>query len=87
LVRVVYDEKPQAVPTDATAVDDRKLVDEGVGAFLKVFDDIKLRDDASAQKPPDIVVIDEDEFNKRVEEHEANRQRIKHIKSLFDEMG
>jgi hypothetical protein len=56
---------------------------------LKVFDDIKLKDDAalqfSAQHLPDIVVIDEDQFNKRVAEHEANRQRIKHIKNLLDE--
>jgi len=60
-------------------------VDQGVGAFLKVFDDIKLRGDAlqlAAQDPPDIVVIDEDEFNKRVAEHEArrNRQRGKRIR-------
>jgi hypothetical protein len=57
-----------------------------VGAFLKVFDDIKLRDDAAlqlaAQKLPDIVVIDEDEFNKRVAEHEANRQRSNRIRML-----
>ena len=85
LVRVVYSEKLQTVPADIATVDDHTLVHEGVGAFLKVFDDIKLRDDASAQKPPDIVVIDEDEFNKRVAEHETNRQRIEHIKSLFDE--
>lgn len=62
-------------------VDDHLLVHQGVGAFLKVFDDIKLRDEAalqlSAQKIPDIVVIDQDEFNKRVAEHEANQQKIK----------
>jgi uncharacterized protein (DUF2267 family) len=58
-----------------------------VGAFLKVFDDIKLRDDAasqlSTQNPPDIVVIDEDEFIKRVAEHEANHQRLKRINKLI----
>jgi len=58
-----------------------------VRAFLKVFDDIKLRDDAvlplSAQNPLDIVVIDEDEFNKRVAEHKADRQRSKRIKMLM----
>ena len=90
LVRVVYNDIPQPVPTppvDVATVDDQTLVREGVGAFLKVFDDIKLRDDAalqlSAQNPPDIVVIDEDEFNKRVAEHEANRQRHKHMQELF----
>ena len=76
LVRVVYSDKPLAA---VTPVDDHKLVHEGVGAFLKVFDDIKLRDEAaeelSAQNLPDIVLIDEDEFNKRVAEHGANRQR------------
>ena len=62
-------------------MDDHSRVRQGVGAFLKVFDDIKLRDAAassrSAQNLPDIVVIDEDEFNKRVAEHEADQQKIK----------
>jgi hypothetical protein len=44
---------------------------------LKVFDDIKLKDDAasklSAQGPPDVVIIDKEEFNKRVAEHKANQ--------------
>ena len=83
LVRVVYDDNPQSIPVppvDPTVVDDHKLVHEGVGAFLKVFDDIKIKDDAAASKLsaydlPDIVVINEDEFNKRVAEHEANRRR------------
>lgn len=83
LVRVVYNDNPQSIPVppvDPTMGDDRKLVHEGVGAFLKVFDDIKIRDDAaasqlSAHDLPDIVVINEDEFNKRVAEHEANRRR------------
>jgi hypothetical protein len=101
LVRVVYGDrsvpaviKPQITPAPRIAadiVDDQTLVHRGVGAFLKVFDDIKLRDDAalqiSSQNPPDIVVIDEDEFKKRVEEHEADRQRSKRIKKLFDETG
>jgi DNA-binding NarL/FixJ family response regulator len=68
-----------APPVDIATVDDHSLVQQGVGAFLKVFDDIKLRDEAasqlSAQNLPDIVVIDEDEFNKRVAEHEANQQK------------
>jgi hypothetical protein len=90
LVRVVYSDNlsPAPVPpVDATKVDDHTLVDQGVGAFLKVFDDIKLRDDTasaiSAQKTPDIVVIDQDEFKKRVAELEAKFQRSKHIKELF----
>lgn len=91
LVRVVYSDSPksvQAAPADIAMVDDHALVHQGVGAFLKVFDDIKLRDDAAAlllstQTPPDIVVIDEDEFNKRVAEHEAYRQRNKRIETLI----
>jgi hypothetical protein len=90
LVRVVYSDNPQPVPVptlDNTMVDDHALVHQGVGAFLKVFDDIKLRDDAasqlSAQNPPDIVVIDEDEFKKRVTEHEANYQRLQRINKLI----
>jgi hypothetical protein len=83
LVRVVYsDNLPPmpAPPVDIATVDDRSLVHQGVGAFLKVFDDIKLRDEAasqlSAQNLPDIVVIDEDQFNERVAEHETNQQKI-----------
>ena len=86
LARVVYSDNPQSMPVppvDFAKVDDHTLVHQGVGAFLKVFDDIKLREDAalqlSVQNLPDIVVIDEDEFNKRVAEHEANRQRSKRI--------
>jgi len=92
LVRVVYGDTSQSVPVptvDAGAVDDQRLVHLGVGAFLKVFDDIKLRDDAAAlqhaaQNLPEIVVINEEEFNKRVAGHEANRQRSTRIKKLFD---
>lgn len=83
LVRVAYSDNPQSMPTlpvDIANVDDHTLVRQGVGAFLKVFDDIKLRDDAAlqlaAQNLPDIVVIDEYEFIKRVAEHEANQQKI-----------
>jgi hypothetical protein len=96
-VRVVYHDEPlaeviqpqiESSPTvAANVVDDHALVHQGVGAFLKVFDDIKLRDDLtrnSQQSLPDIVVIDEGEFNKRVAEHEANRQRHKRISKLFD---
>jgi hypothetical protein len=92
-VRVVYSDTPPsapAPPVDVAIVDDQTLVRQGVGALLKVFDDIKLREDAaallrSAQSLPDIVVINEDEFKKRVVEHEANRQRNKLIKKLSDE--
>ena len=86
-VRVVYSDKPvpevmepKITPAPLSAadiVDDQTLVHRGVRAFLKVFDDILLRDDVaskfSSQGPPDILVIDKEEFNKRVEEHKANR--------------
>ncbi len=93
MLRVVYSEPPQPVPAppmvDAAMIDDHRFVREVAGAFLKVFDDIKLRDDAalllSAQNPPDIAIIDDVEFNKRVAEHEINRQKVKRIKDLFDQ--
>lgn len=92
LVRVVYGDHPQSIPVppaESTGLDDHTLVHQGVGAFLKVFDDIKLRDDAvlkpSASKLPDILVIDEDEFNKRIAGLEANRQRSVRIRKLFDD--
>ena len=94
-VRVVYGDKPVSKVMDpqvapaSLIVDDQTLVRQGVGAFLKVFDDIKLKDDAasklSAQGLPNVVIINKDDFNKRVAEHEVDRQRIKHIKELFDE--
>jgi hypothetical protein len=93
MVRVVYSKPPQPVPAppveDAAMIDDHRFVRQVAGAFLKVFDDIKLRDDAalllSAQNPPDVAIIDDVEFNKRVAEHEINRQKVKHIKDMFDE--
>jgi PHD/YefM family antitoxin component YafN of YafNO toxin-antitoxin module len=73
---------------DVAIVEDPTFLRQIVGAFLKVFDDIKLKDDAilqlSAQNPPNIVVINEAEFNKRVAEHEASRQRIKRIGRMLD---
>ena len=90
-VRVVYDNQPQPAPTppvEVAIVEDQAFLRGVVGAFLKVFDDIKIRDEAalqlSAQTPPDIVIIDEDEFHKRVAEHEVNRQRVKRIEKLLD---
>jgi hypothetical protein len=88
LVRVAYSDYTQSQPTpsvDTETIDDQTLVRQGVAAFLKVFDDIKLKEDAAlqlaAKNLPDIVVIDEDDFSKRIAEHEADRQRIK---KLFD---
>lgn len=97
LVRVVYGNKPvpeviepQITPAPLIAadiVDDQALIRRGVAAFLKVLDDIKLKDDAasklSAQGLPDVVLIDGEEFNKRVAEQNANWQRINHIRRLL----
>lgn len=92
MVRVVFGDTHQPVPAppvDTVALNDNRFMSQVAGAFLKVFEDIKLRDDAalllSAQNPPDVVIIDEDEFKKRVMEHEVNRQKVKRIKDLFDE--
>jgi hypothetical protein len=96
-VRVVYGDEPvpevvmpliiPPPPMTATMVDKQTLVRQGVGAFLKLFDDIKPRDVAalqpSAQNLPPILVIGEDEFNQRIAEHEASRQRINHIRRLL----
>jgi hypothetical protein len=91
LARAVYRDAPQSIAAlhPAAVVDDQTLVRQGVGAFLKVFDDIKLRDDAAlrlaAQTLPDVVLINEEEFNRRVAEHEASRKRSKRIRNLFHE--
>ncbi len=91
-VRVVYRDSPPSPVTSPAAmamVDDHNAVRRAVQAFLKAFDDIQLKNDAasqlSAEATPDIVLIDEDEFNRRVAEHEADRRRSKHIRELFDE--
>jgi hypothetical protein len=60
-----------AQPANIGRVNDQSFVREGVGAFLKVIDDIKPRDDAAllhARNLPEIVVIDRAEFNKLVAE-------------------
>ena len=82
LARVVYSDNHPSVPAPPVKianVDDQTLVRQGVGAFLKVFDDIKLRDDAalqlSAQSMPGVVVIDEDEFNKMLAAQEARHRK------------
>lgn len=92
IVRVVYDKTPTPATTPATdpaVVKEHTRVHDGVGAFLKVFEDIKLKESAATSQPvqlqPEILIIDEEEFNKRVAEHEANHQRIKQIKKLLDE--
>ena len=92
LVRVVYDKAIQSAPVppvEVAAIDDHARVHEGVGAFLKIFDDIKLRDDVASPPPakalPEIVVINEEEFNKRVAEHEVDHQRIKRLRKLLDD--
>jgi len=91
MVRVVFSNSQQPVPVppvEPADMDDNRFMRQVAGAFLNVFEDIKLRDDAalllSAQNPPDIAIIDEVEFNKRVMEHEINRQKVKRIKDLFD---
>lgn len=88
LVRVVFNHDPEPTPVEAVTMDNNRFMRQVAGAFLKVFDDIKLRDDAtlslSAQDPPNIVIINEDEFNKRVKEHETNRLKVKRIKEFFD---
>lgn len=100
VVGVVYNDEPvpgwiepQAVPVPPVGIApgdedyDQALVRQGVGAFLKVFDDIKLRDEAAikrpAQKLPDIVLMDKAEFNKRIAQLDADQQRSSHISELF----
>jgi hypothetical protein len=55
---------------------------------LKVFDDIKLKDDAvsklSGKSLPDVVIIDAEEFKKRVSEHKTHLQRKNRIKRLYN---
>ena len=50
LARVVYSDNSLSKPThpvDSTMVDDHTLMRQGVKAFLKVLDDIKLKDEVA----------------------------------------
>jgi hypothetical protein len=87
--RVIYADQPlqdsvdpqtmPAPPSKVESVDGQTLVPQDVAPLLKVLDDTKLSDEASsnlpAQGPPEVVIIDEDEFLKRVAEHKAHLQR------------
>ena len=89
-VRVVYADQPVAElmtpqvksvpPFTVESVEDRTLVSRDVIAFLKVLDDIKLKEEAAtklaAQGLPDVVAIDQAEFNKRVAEHKDVWQKL-----------
>lgn len=76
IVRVVYSEQPAPPAPEppiahaalgANDLDDQKLVDQGVEAYLKVFEDIKLRDEAAqpdpVQTPPDFILFKKTNFN------------------------
>jgi hypothetical protein len=95
-VRVVYGDEPvmgsknlpakPAPPSNVESGDDQMLIHRGVVAFLKVFDDIKLKDEAtsklSTQGLPEIAIIDKEEFNKQLAEQKANLQKSNRTKSL-----
>jgi hypothetical protein len=92
-LRVVYRDTPPSRPASPvnSEIADHNAIRRGAQAFLKIFEDIQLKSDAaallSAQSSPDIVLIDEDEFSRRVAEHEEDRRRSKHLRALFDETG
>jgi len=89
LARVVYADQPvpervnpptmPAPPAQVEVIDDQVLDHQAVAAFLKALEDTRLREQAaatlSAQGPPDVVIIDEDEFLNRVAEHKAHLPR------------
>ena len=82
-VRVVYSDErlpglnnQQTMPVPPANVDmvsDQTMIRRGVEAFLKVLDDIDLKDVAasklSAEGPPEVITIGEEEFKKQVAEH------------------
>jgi hypothetical protein len=88
-VRVVYSDEPVAgvnnpqtvpvLPASVDSVDDKTLIRRGVEAFLKVLDDIELKDIAAAklaaQGLPDVIAINEEEFSKLVAEHKVTWER------------
>jgi hypothetical protein len=77
-VRVVYDEQP-APPILNVVVQDQTVVNRAAVALAKIFDENKLRSavatEPSVQGPPDVISIDQEEFNKRVAEHKVIWQK------------
>jgi hypothetical protein len=98
-VRVVYGNEPeqkwinpQSIPSSSINVemmDDQMQINRGVDAFLKIFGEIEFDGDLDSklftQGLPEIIAIDEGEFNHRVLEHETDRQRSNRIGRLFTE--
>lgn len=92
LVRVVYRALPRSAPVplaDTALLDQELLVRQNVRTLVKFFDNLGNEDEAAIQyivhHLPDIVVIDEEEFNKQAAaEQEANRQRGMRIQALLD---
>ena len=89
LVRVVYSAVLESVavsPADISMIDEEMR--QNVSSLVKFFEDPIYEGDAAlqfiAQNLPDIVVINEEEFNNQAAEHEANQQRSKRIKALLD---
>ena len=98
-VRVVYGNEPEqewinpqtmrSPSINVEMMDDQTQANRGVDAFLKIFDDVELDEEVASklftQGLPEIIAIDEDEFNNRVAEHETDRQRSNRIGRLFTE--
>ena len=94
MIQVVYRyrDNPHGAPAplaEAAAMDDRMRVRRNVRALVDFLDSSQPGDDPVflfvSQNKPDIVIIDEDEFNRSAAEHEANRQRSQRIRALLDE--
>ena len=93
-VRVVYADQPvprwvnpqtiPGMPIKAESVDDQAQVRQSVVPLLKVLEDTKLMADSDskfcAQGPPEVVIINEDEFLNRVADHKAHLQRSSRVR-------
>ena len=88
-VRVVVEDKPApamltpttppVLPIKVDVINDQTLVDQGVAALLKVFDDLQTKGrtdvDLPRQDLPDVIKINEEEFIKQVAAHKVIWQR------------
>ncbi len=78
---------PATTPVAAALADDQTLVRQGVEAFLKVLDDKKRKEVASAKLAaeglPKVVIIDPLEFNQHVSEQDASLQRLNRIRRFL----
>jgi len=97
MVRVVYDddsatgqtdtETVPAPPVTVKIVGDVNFLSQGVESFIKILNDMKQKSKTAAmpiaQGLPDLMLIDKEEFNKKVADYNPDWVKINHIRRML----